>query len=206
MAVPKDQWKDEGCAFVNNQQVGDNNSSHEQVGNTSIYRRQSTSSFTAHTTGNDNTHALALISDMLATYNDMIEKNTNAINENAAIQETDFAAMRSTLESIIDAINGITLRTLNLEIATRQNTEALTALDEGMNAGTNVAALGHLKDFHCRVEKIEHDVLEVKDSQESTNGSFDIIERRLASLESRISNIENFLMKLRKHDFAAKMA
>jgi hypothetical protein len=207
MVIHRDQSRNEGCVFVNDEQVSDSRSNYEQVDNTSIYRMQSTNSFTAHTTATDNAHALAVISDMLATYNDMIEKNTNAINENAAILETNFAAVRSTLESIIDAVNGITRRTLNLEIAARQNTETLTALTEGMTAGTNVAGLGGFKDFHCRVEKIERDILEIKDSNESTNETIDIIERRLASLENRVSNVENFLMKYRKlNDIAAQMA
>ncbi|KAL3782776.1 hypothetical protein HJC23_003097 [Cyclotella cryptica] len=207
MVIPKDQMKNDGCVSVNNERVSDSDTNNEQVDATSIYRRQSTGSFTAHTSGNDTANALALISDMLATYNDMIEKNTNTIKENAAIQDANFAALRSTLESIIDAVNGITLRALNLENAARNNTETLAALNDGMTAGTNMAGHGRFDDFQRQVAKLERDISEIKDSDESTSESIDIIERRLGSLESRLSKIERLLMKYRKHnDVAAKMA
>jgi predicted nucleic acid-binding Zn-ribbon protein len=172
----------------------------------SYMRRQSSGSFTA---GSDSVKALTIISEMLETYNSMIEANTNSIKENAALQETNFTAMRSALESVIDAINGISQRSLNLEDTSRKNAEKLSSISDELIERSTPFLHKRLDEYQSRIEANERDIVYLKDCVESSSESVQIIEGRLGNLEGRVSNIERLLMKHKKrnqNDVTAKTA
>ena len=169
-------------------------------------RRQSTGSFTA---GSDSIKALATISEMLRTYNILIEANTNSIKDNILQQDTNFAAMRSAIESVINAINGISERTLNLEETARENSKMLTTINNSVLARNSAMGDNRMEQFQLKVDEQTREIAYLKYCAESSSESMTIIEGRLGNLESRVSNIERLLMKPKKrqhNDVAAKMA
>ena len=172
----------------------------------SLLRRQSTGSFT---TGSDGIKALSIISEMLGTYNNMIEANTNSIKDNALQQDTNFAAMRTAIESVIDAINGISERTLNLEETARENSKTLATIRDRVLAGNDPVVYNQMEQVQRKVDEHLRQISYLKDCAESSSESMSIIEGRLGNLESRVTNIERLLMKPKRHqqnDVAAKMA
>ena len=210
MVFPKGQGSNNNQSDTENDEAVEAATDNEQANASFICRRQSTGSFTTTTqaTTTDTTSALALISDMLGTYNQMIEANTNAIQENAEMQAMNFSLMRSALDSIIDAINGITQRAVNLEAAARTNADNLTTLKEEAIAGNNMILHNRLDDIGRRIDMIAREMVDCKNGADALSESVRLIEVRVGSLESRISNMER-LMKPRKqnqNDVAAKMA
>jgi predicted nucleic acid-binding Zn-ribbon protein len=170
----------------------------------SYLRRQSTGSFTA---GSDSVKALTIISDMLETYNKMIEANTNSIKENATNQDANFAAMRSALESVIDAINGISQRALSLEDAARENADKLATISDDIAARNDLTVHARLVEFQRSLEENTGSIVELKERANASSESMCIIECRLSNLESRVSNIERLMMGGKKQNQnAAKMA
>lgn len=116
----------------------------------SYLRRQSTGSFT---TGSDSVKALTIITDMLEAYNKMIEEHTNSIKENAANQDTKFAAMRLALESVIEAINGISQRALSLKNAARKNADKLATISNDIATQNDLTVDARLVEFQCSLEE-----------------------------------------------------
>jgi hypothetical protein len=170
----------------------------------SYLRRQSTGSFTA---GSDSVKALTIISDMLETYNKMIEANTNSIKENATNQDANFAAMRSALESVIDAINGISQRALSLEDAARENADKLATISDDIAARNDSTVHARLVEFQRSLEENTGGIVELKERADASSESMCIIECRLSNLEGRVSNIERLMMGGKKQNQnAAKMA
>jgi len=159
--------------------------------------------------GGDSMKALTIIYEMLVTYNNMIEANTNSIKENSSLQDSNFAAMRSVLDYVINAINGISQRVLALEDGAHKSDEVLTAIGIEVASGIHPTAQTRLGEFDSRVEKNEMDMAFLKESTQSIYESVMMIEGRLETLENRLSNIGSFLMRLKKHnqnEAVAKMA
>lgn len=181
----------------------------EQVDTTFSYRRQSTGSLTADTSQSDCTNALTLISDMLQTYNEMIQNNTNAIKENAAIRDGNAAMTRETLESLIEAINGIAKRTLHLEDSANKACNEVTKLKEETVAGNNMIVDSRLDDLNVRVQTNSRDIAALKLSTKSCKDKIISFEETLGRLEDRVSSIERFFMNPQKrcrNDMSAKTA
>lgn len=211
MVFPKGQGSNNNQSDTENDEAVEAATDNEQANASFICRRQSTGSFTTTTqaTTTDTTSALALISDMLGTYNQMIEANTNAIQENAEMQAMNFSLMRSALDSIIDAINGITQRAVNLEAAARTNADNLTTLKEEAIAGNNMILHNRLDDIGRLIDMNAREMVDCKNGADALSESVRIIAGRVGSLENRVSNMERLLMTPRKqnqNDVAAKMA
>ena len=169
-------------------------------------RRQSTGSLTANS---ETSKALSIISEMLEGYNNMIESNTNSINQNATLQNANYGAMRSVLDSIINAINGMSQRASKLEEAAKANAEILTSISDVILGGEVSTLRSRLDQFQLKVEENARDIAYLKDCVESSSESMNIIESRLGSIEGRVSNIERLLMKHKnqqKNHVSAKMA
>ena len=127
-------------------------------------RRQSTGSLTANS---ETSKALSIISEMLEGYNNMIESNTNSINQNAVLQNANYGAMRSVLDSIINAINGMSQRASKLEEAAKANAEILTSISDVI-LGEEVSTLrSKLDQFQLKVEENARDIAYLKDCGES---------------------------------------
>ena len=172
----------------------------------SSLRRQSTSSLTANS---DASKALSIITEMLEGYTNMIESNTNSINQNAVLQNANYGAMRSVLDSIIDAVNGISQRASILEDVAQANGEKLTSISDLVLGEGDSMLHSKLDQFRLKVEENTRDIAYLKDCVESSSESMNIIENRLGSIEGRVSNIERLLMKhnnQRKNHVSAKMA
>lgn len=179
----------------------------EQVDTTFSYRRQSTGSLTADTSQSDCTNALTLISDMLETYNEMIQNNT--IKENAAIRDGNAAMTRETLESLIEAINGIAKRTLHLEDSANKACDEVTKLKEETVAGNNMIVDSRLDYLNVRVHTNSRDIAALKLSTKSCKDKIISFEETLGRLEDRVSSIERFFMNPQKrcrNDMSAKTA
>jgi predicted nuclease with TOPRIM domain len=189
-----------------NSTIKEANADEENSTTSSYMRRQSSGSFTA---GSDSVNALTIIAEMLDTYNNMIETNTKSIQENAAVQKTNFFAMQTSLESVIDAINHISQRAASLEDTVQKNAENLAAISDKLVAQSNPIVYNRMDDIQQRIEKTERDIVFLKNCVESSPESVQIIKSRLGHLEGRVSNIERLLMKHKKqhqNDVVAKMA
>jgi|EP01082_Thalassiosira_pseudonana_P005728 archaellum component FlaC len=85
------------------------------------YRRQSTASNT--TLGNDtqgqgstvNHNSLTVITNMMATYNEMIAENANTIKTNQEINHSNVDAMKEAIDALIQIVSHIDASLHNLE-------------------------------------------------------------------------------------------
>jgi hypothetical protein len=191
---------------ANNSTIEEANANEENSTTSSYLRRQSSGSFTA---GSDSAKALTIISEMLERYNNMIETNTKSIEENASVQLTNFFALQTSLESVIDAINHISQRAAGLEETAQKNAEMLAAISNELVAQSNPIVHNRLDEITQRIEETERDIVYLKDCAVSSSESIQIIEGRLGHLEGRVSNIERLLTRHKnrhQNDVAAKMA
>jgi chromosome segregation ATPase len=191
---------------VINPTIKEANADEENSTTSSYMRRQSSGSFTA---GSDSVKALTIIAEMLDTYNNMIETNTKSIQENAAVQKTNFFAMQTSLESVIDAINHISQRAASLETTAQKNAENLSAISDELVAQSNPIVHNRMDEIKQKIDETERDIVFLKNCVESSSESIQIIEGRLGHLEGRVSNIERLLTKHKKqhqNDVVAKMA
>jgi hypothetical protein len=191
---------------VINSTIEEDNADEENSTTSSYLRMQSSGSFTA---GSNSVKALAIISEMLERYNNMIETNTKSIEENAAVQLTNLFALQTSLESVIDAINHISQRAASLEETAQKNAEKLGIISNELVAQSNPIVHNRFDEITQRVEETERDIVYLKNYAKSSSESIQIIEGRLGHLEGRVSNIERLLMRHKnrhQNDVAAKMA
>lgn len=158
----------------------------------SYLRRQSTG-----TTDSESVKLLTIITDMLEAYNKMIEAHTNSIEENAANQDTNFAAMRLALESVIEVINGILQRALSLKNAARKNADKLATISNDIATQNDLTVDARLVEFQC---SLEENISSIKERADASSESMCIIECHPSNLEDRVSNIERLVMSGKKQN------